>query len=173
MANGNYKIGIKRQYARWLAERVQLTRDIARIEKSQRLLGEKRSRLEQVNKLTEATVILMLELDPTWRPEGVKPQYANRQVLPWEHGATTKTAFSIMREIEKPISTLELSKLTIARLSDKEDVREDPDILDRVRSNLDNGLRNAKDFVRNIGGRPSRWEIIPVDEMDPAPSYHT
>ncbi|MFZ5744148.1 MAG: hypothetical protein ACOY7T_06670 [Pseudomonadota bacterium] len=173
MANGNYKLGIKRQYARWLGERVQLERDIARIEKSHQLLAEKRSRLELINKVTAATVILMSELDPTWRPEGVKPQHTNRQALPWEHGSTTKTAFSIMREIGKPISILELSKVTIARLSDKEDVRQDPDILDRVRSNLDNSLRNAKDFVRNIGGRPSRWEIIPLDEMDLGPPDQT
>jgi hypothetical protein len=169
MAIGNYKLGIRRQYARWLGERVQLERDIARIERSQQLLDEKRSRLDQIIKVTEATVVLMSEIDPTWRPEGVKPQYTNRQVLPWEHGATTKTAFSVMREVGKPLSTLEISKLTIARLSDKDDVRQDPDILDRVRSNLDNSLRNARGFIRNIGGRPSRWEIIPVDEMDLGP----
>lgn len=169
MANGNYKLGIRRQYARWLGERVQLERDIARIEKSQQLLEEKRSRLERINKVTEAAVILMAEVDPTWNPEGVKPQYVNRQALPWEHNATTRTAFSIMREIGKPISVLELSKLTIAKLSDKQDVREDPDILDRVRSNLGNSLRNATDLVRNIGGRPSRWEIIPFEELDLGP----
>jgi len=169
MANGNYKLGIRRQYARWLGERVQLERDIARIEKSQQLLEEKRSRLGQINKVTEAAVILMAEVDPTWNPEGVKPRYVNRQVLPWEHRTTTATAFSIMREIDRPISVLELSKLTIARLSDKQDVREDPDILDRVRSNLGNGLRNATDLVRNIGGSPSRWKIIPFEELDPDP----
>jgi hypothetical protein len=166
MAIGNYKLGIKRQYARWLGERHQLQREITRLENALGTLDEKRKRLETLDRVTEATVIMMEELDPTWRPEGVKPEFANRQVLPWEHGATTKTAFSIMREIGRPISTLELAKLTIARLTTNKDILEDPDIEDRVRSNIDNSLRKASDFVRNISGRPSRWEIIPYNEMD-------
>lgn len=166
MAVGNYKLGIKRQYARWLGERHQLEKDIARIEKLSGTLDGKRQRLEKLNKVTEATVIIMEELDPTWRPEGVKPQFANRQVLPWEHGATTKTAFSILREVGIPISTSDLAKLTIHRLTTNKDVREDPDIEERVKSNLDNSLRNASGFIRNVGGRPSRWEIIPFNEMD-------
>lgn len=165
MAIGNYKLGIKRQYARWLGERHRLQREITRLENALGTLDEKRKRLETLDRVTEATEIMMAELDPTWRPEGVKPEFANRQVLPWEHGATTKTAFSILREIGRPVSTLDLAKLTIARLTTNKDVLDDPDIEDRVRSNIDNSLRKASDFVRNIGGRPSRWEIIPLDEM--------
>lgn len=169
MAVGNYKLGIRRQYARWLGERHQLEKDIARIEKLSGTLDEKRQRLEKLNRVTEATVIIMEELDPTWRPEGVKPQFANRQALPWEHGATTRTAFAILREVGRPISTNELATLTINRLTTNKDVREDPDIIERVRSNLDNSLRNAKGFIRNVRGRPSRWEIIPLHEMDLGP----
>jgi hypothetical protein len=169
MAVGNYKLGIRRQYARWLGERHQLMKDIARIEKLSGTLDAKRQRLEKLDRVTEATVIIMEELDPTWRPEGVKPQFANRQALPWEHGATTRTAFAILREVGRPISTNELATLTINRLTTNQEVREDPDIIERVRSNLDNSLRNAKGFIRNVGSRPSRWEIIPLHEMDFGP----
>ena len=105
----------------------------------------------------------MSELDPAWKPENIKPQMTNRQHLPWAHGATTNTAYDIIRELTEPISTLELAKLTISRLNEDPN---DPDPLDRVRSNLDNSLWNAKAFIRNVGGRPSRWQIIPDDEMD-------
>ena len=72
-----------------------------------------------------------------------------------------------MRELAEPISTLELSKLTIEKLGGSTD---DEDLLDRMRSNLDNSLRNAKDFVRNTGGRPSRWAIMDPNEADTAAS---
>ena len=163
MAIGNYKIGLKRQYARWLGERVQLDKDIKQIEEAYESLDEKKRRLERVGVLTDATEILMSELDPEWDPAKIVPQKTNRQRLPWEHGATTNTAFDIIRDLTAPISTLELAKLTITRLGSDP---EDPDLLDRVRSNLDNSLRNAHAFIRNTGGRPSRWEIIPDDEMD-------
>jgi hypothetical protein len=167
MAISNYKIGIKRQYARWLGERMQLDKDIKQIEEAYETLEQKKQRLERIDVLTDATETLMSELEPSWDPKKIAPQKTNRQHLPWEHGATTNTAFDIIRDLSAPISTAELAKLTIARLGSDP---EDPDLLDRVRSNLDNSLRNASAFIRNTGGRPSRWEIIPDNEMDiPSP----
>ena len=163
MAPSNYTTGLQRQYARWLGERLQLTKDIKQIEEAVALLDEKKQRLARIAELTHATEKLMSELDPAWRPEKIQPHLTNRQVLPWEHGATTTTAFDIIRELDEPISTLELAKKTIARLGSDP---EDPDLLDRVRSNLDNSLRNAKDYIQNVGGRPSRWKIKSLDEME-------
>ena len=162
MAPSNYQIGLKRRYARWLGEQAQLRKDIKKIEDAIASLDEKKQRLASLDELTSATEILMKELDPDWRPDAVEPHMTQKQVLPWEHGATTATAFDIIREINEPISTLELSKLTIARLGGDPD---DPDILDRVRSNLDQSLRKSSDYIRNVGGRPSRWEVIPPDKM--------
>ena len=163
MAASNYTIGLKRRYARWLGERLQLTKSIKQIEDSLVSLEEKKQRLCRIDELTQATETLMSEFDPDWTPEDIQPQLTNRQVLPWEHGATTSTAFDIIRELDKPISTLELAKLTISRLGSDPN---DPDLIDRVRSNLDNSLRNAKAYIRNVGGRPSRWEVISADEME-------
>ncbi|MGB7407423.1 MAG: hypothetical protein WA908_02865 [Pontixanthobacter sp.] len=120
--------------ANMLAERVQLDKDIKQIEEAYESLDEKKRRLERVGVLTDATEILMSELDPEWDPAKIVPQKTNRQRLPWEHGATTNTAFDIIRDLTAPISTLELAKLTITRLGSDP---EDPDLLDRVRSNLD------------------------------------
>lgn len=163
MAVSNYTTGLQRRYARWLGERLQLSKGIKQIEESLVSLEEKKQRLARIDELTQATETLMSELDPDWKPENIQPQLTNRQVLPWEHGATTSTAFDIIRDLEKPISTLELSKLTITRLGGDPS---DPDLLDRVRSNLDNSLRNAKAYIRNVGGRPSRWKVISADEME-------
>jgi hypothetical protein len=163
MAASNYTTGLQRQYARWLGERLQLTKDIKQIEEAVALLDEKKQRLARIAELTLATETLMSELDPAWRPEKIQPHLTNRQVLPWEHGATTSTAFEIIRELGEPISTLELAKKTIARLGSDP---EDPDLLDRVRSNLDNSLRNHSAYIKNVGGRPSRWQIIPPEEME-------
>lgn len=163
MAISNYKIGLQRQYARWLGERIQLDKDVKQIEEAYETLVEKKQRLTRINVLTDATETLMSELDPDWDPNKIVPQKTNRQHLPWEHGATTNTAFDIIRDLSAPISTLELAKLTIARLGSDPG---DPDLLDRVRSNLDNSLRKAEAYIRNTGGRPSRWEIIPDDEIE-------
>lgn len=169
MAPSNYQIGLKRRYARWLGEQAQLRKDIKKIEDAVASLDEKKQRLASLDELMAATEIVMKELDPDWKSENVEPQMTQKQVLPWEHGATTATAFDIIRELNEPISTLELSKLTIARLcsnSDDPDVNPDnPDILDRVRSTLDQSLRKASDYIKNVGGRPSRWEVIPPDKM--------
>lgn len=162
MAPSNYQIGLKRRYARWLGERVQLQKDIKKIEDALESLDEKKQRLAALDELTSATEILMKELDPDWKADAVEPQMTQKQVLPWEHGLTTATGFDIIRELNEPISTVELSKLTIARLGSDPD---DPDLLDRVRSNLDQSLRKASDYIRNAGGRPSRWEVIPADKM--------
>jgi hypothetical protein len=160
MAISNLKIGLLRKYARWLGERIQLEKEIAAIEEAYHTLDLKKERSEKLKALQEATHVIMEEIDPSWTPEQTKPSLPNKQQLPWEHGAATRTAFSIMREIAAPISNLELTKLTIARLGGDPD---DGDLVDRLRSNLDQSLRSAKDFVRNIGGHPSRWEIIGVE----------
>ncbi len=169
MAITNLQIGLQRKYARWLGERIELQKDIKAIEDAVETLDAKKQRLARVEKLAEAIEFVFSELDPKWDPKSVQPQMTNRQVLPWEHGATTTTAYDIIRELGEPISTLELSKLTIARLGGDPD---DRDILDRVRSNLDASLRNAKEHIRNVGGRPSRWQVIPPDQivMPKAPS---
>ncbi len=132
------------------------------IEEGYKTLDEKKERVAKLDQLQEATRVLMTELDPHWKPEDTKPSIPQKQGLPWEHGASTRTAFAIMRELDEPISTLELSKLTIEKLGGNVD---DDDLLDRMRSNLDQSLRKAKDFVRNTGGRPSRWEIMPTDQL--------
>lgn len=163
MAVSNLKIGLKRKYARWCGERIQLDKEVARIEDEYQTLAEKRQRLTKLRDLEEAACVLMSELDPKWKPEDTQPMLSNKQQVPWEHGATTRTAFSIIRDLSAPISTLELAKMTIKKLEGDPD---DGDLLDRVRSNLDNSLRTAKAFIRNTGKRPSRWELIPVDEQD-------
>jgi hypothetical protein len=162
MAPSNYQIGLKRRYARWLGERAELQKEIKKIEDATASLDEKKQRLATLDELTSATEILMKELDPDWNPDTVEPQKTQKQVLPWEHGLTTATAFDIIRELNEPISTLELSKLTIARLGSDPN---DPDLLDRVRSNLDQSLRKASDHIQNVGGRPSRWKVRSIDEM--------
>lgn len=161
MAISNFKVGLLRKYARWSGERLQIEKDIAAIEEGYKALDQKKGRVAQLEQLQEAIQVLMAELDPKWKPEDTKPSLPQKQQLPWEHGAATRTAFAIMRELAEPISTLELSKLTIEKLGGNV---EDDDLLDRMRSNLDNSLRNAKDFVRNMGGRPSRWAIMPPEQ---------
>ena len=163
MAISNFKVGLLRKYARWSGERLQIKKDIAAIEEGYKALDQKKERVAQLEQLQQATQVLMAELDPKWKPEDTKPSIPNKQKLPWEHSASTRTAFAIMRELDEPISTLELSKLTIERLGGSAD---DEDLLDRMRSNLDSSLRNAKDFVRNTGGRPSRWAIMDPNEVD-------
>lgn len=163
MAITNLKTGLLRKYARWCGEQIQLDKDVIRIETEYQTLDDKRDRLVKLKSLQEAACVLMSELDPKWKPDDTLPMLTNKQHLPWEHGSTTRTAFAIIRDLSSPVSTLELSKLTIAKLGQDPS---DADLLDRVRSNLDNSLRNAKDFIRNTGGRPSRWEIIPVDEQE-------
>lgn len=163
MAITNLKTGLLRKYARWCGEQIQLDKEVIRIEAEYQTLEEKRDRLVKVKSLQDAACILMSELDPKWKPADTQPMLTNKQQLPWEHGSATRTAFAIIRDLETPVSTLELSKLTIEKLGHDPS---DPDLIDRVRSNLDNSLRNAKKYVRNTGGRPSRWEIIPVDDEE-------
>lgn len=163
MAISNYQIGLQRQYARWLGERIELQKDIKVIEDAVESLEEKKQRVAKIDELTRATELVLSELDPDWNPDNIQPQMTQRQVLPWEHGATTATGFDIIRELDDSISTLELAKLTIIRLGGDPN---DRDLVDRVRSVLDASLRNAKAYIRNVGGRPSRWKIIPPEEME-------
>ncbi len=161
MGVSNLKVGLLRKYAAWCGERIQLEKKIARIEEEYQSLGEKRERVSRLNDLTTASIVIMDELDPKWSPDKTPPRLPKAQRISFEHGATTVTAFAIMRELDRGTNPAELAPLVIHRLGG--DVSDD-DLRDAVKTAIDASLRSAKDEVRMISRRPTRWEIIPRDE---------
>lgn len=161
MGVSNLKTGLLRKYAAWRGERLQLEVKIAKIEAEYETVEEKRARIARLDELTKATVEIMAELDPKWSPEQTKPVKPKNQVIPFEHGATTRTAFAIMRELARPTNPAELAKLVMERLGG--DVS-DEDLMDRVKAAIDASLRSAGDEVRVVSIRPTRWEIVPISE---------
>ena len=157
----NFRMGLLRKYAAWCGERIQLQRKIAKIEAEYETLSEKRDRVSRLEDLAEASITIMGELDPEWKPSDTPPKLPKAQRIPFEHGATTVAAFSIMRELGRGTNPAELAPLVIERL--KGDVN-DEDLRDAVKSAIDASLRSAKDEVRIVSRRPTRWEIIPPEE---------
>ncbi|MBU2341239.1 MAG: hypothetical protein KKE77_08365 [Alphaproteobacteria bacterium] len=157
----NLKTGLLRKYAAWCGERIQLQKKIAKIEAEYETLSEKRDRVSRLDELTEATITIMGELNPAWGPDDTPPKLPKAQRIPFEHGATTVTAFSIMRELGRGTNPAELAPLVIERLGG--DAKDD-DLRDAVKSAIDASLRSASEEVRIVSRRPTRWEIIPPEE---------
>lgn len=166
MGVSNLKLGIKRKFAAWSGERIKLEKRIAKVEAEYEALAEKRDRVDRLGDLIEASIVLMSELDPNWRPEDTPPVLPQGQRIPFEHGATTVTAFGIFRELGRPTNPAELAPLVIERLGGDKD---NEDLRDAVKSVIDASLRAAPDDFRVISRRPTRWEIIPFGESDSQP----
>ena len=160
MGVSNLKLGLLRKYAAWTGERIRLERSIARIEAEYETLEEKRDRMTRLNELVEPSIVIMRELDPKWKPDDTLPVKPKTQRIPFEHGATTLTAFAIMRELGRGTNPAELAPMVITRLGGDP---KDEDLLDAVKSAIDASLRAAKDDVRIISSRPTRWVIIPIE----------
>jgi len=158
----NLKVGLSRKYASWSGEQQKLTREVARIEEQIKNLEEKRERIQRINWLKAATLIVMKELDPDWDPAKVKPSIPQNQTLPFPHGEATRTTFSIMRELARPTNPKELAKLALERLGEDPT---DPDLLKRMTANIDATFRKQLGKnVRIVSKRPTYWEII--EEID-------
>ena len=140
---------------------MKLEKRIAKVEAEYEALAEKRDRVSRLDDLIGASILLMSELDPKWRPEDTPPRLPKGQRIPFEHGATTVTAFAIFRELGRPTNPAELAPLVIDRLGGDQ---EDEDLRDAVKSVIDASLRAAPDDFRVISRRPTRWEIISLGE---------
>lgn len=163
MGVSNLKVGLLRKYAAWCGERIQLQKKIAKVEAEYEALGDKRERVSRLDALTEASITIMGELDPRWKPGDTSPKLPKAQRIPFEHGATTVAAFSIMRELGRGTNPAELAPLVIERLGGD---MEDEDLRDAVKTAIDASLRSASEEVRIVSRRPTRWEIIPPEEWN-------
>ena len=165
MGVSNLKTGLLRKYAAWCGERIQLEKKIVKIEAEYETLDDKRQRVSRLDDLTKASISIMGELDPKWKPDDTPPKLPKVQRIPFEHGATTVTAFSIMRELRRGTNPAELAPMVIERLGGNAN---DEDLRDAVKAAIDSSLRSAKEEVRIVCKRPTRWEIIPIDETPDA-----
>ena len=163
MGVSNLKTGLLRKYAAWCGERIQLQRKIAKIEAEYETLSEKRDRVSRLEDLAEASITIMGELDPEWKPSDTPPKLPKAQRIPFEHGATTVAAFSIMRELGRGTNPAELAPLVIERLKgdvNDEDLRDAVHFIDDVV--VDEQLfaveddRVAEDFVIEVLEQPRR-----------------
>ena len=158
----NLKTGLLRKYAAWCGERIQLQKKIAKFEAEYETLEEKRQRVGKLDELRQASITIMGEIDPRWKPGDTSPKLPKAQRIPFEHGATTVTAFAIMRELGRGTNPAELAPMVIERLGGNSD---DEDLRDAVKSAIDASLRSASEEVRIVSRRPTRWEIIPIVEV--------
>ena len=163
MGVSNLKLALKRKFSAWSGERLKLEKRIAKVEAEYEALAEKRDRVSRLKDLIDASILLMSELDPKWRPEDTPPRVPKGQRIPFEHGATATTAFAIHRELGRTSNPAELAPLVIERLGGDPN---DDDLRDAVKSAIDASYRAAPEDVRIISRRPTRWEIIPIGESN-------
>lgn len=158
MGISNLKVGLSRKFAAWSGERVLLKKQIAKIEAEYATVSKKRERIQRLDALTAASIEILSELDPKWKPEDTPPSVPKAQQLPFEHGAATRTAFDIMREMARPTNARELAPLVVTRLGGDAG---DEDLVNRTKVAIDAALRKQKgEHIRMLSERPTRWEII-------------
>jgi hypothetical protein len=160
----NLKAGLSRKFAVWTGERIHLEREIVKITEIAATLDQKRERVERLNTLIKCSREIMAELDPNWDAADVKPSPPNQKKLPYPDGMVTRWAMQLIREADRPFSSLELAQKIVERESPGTD---DHDLLNRVREAIDASLRKKLGkYVRYTQTRPTLWERI--DEDDPA-----
>ena len=94
MGGANLKLELKRKFSTWAGERMKLEKKIAKVEAEYEALAEKRDRVSRLEDLIDASILLLSELDPKWRPVDTPPRVPKGQRIPFEHGATATTAFA-------------------------------------------------------------------------------
>ena len=153
MGISNLKAGLGRKFASWSGERIHLEREIARISEVVATLEQKRERVE-----------LMAELDPDWDADQVKPSPPYQKKLPYPDGMVTRWAMQLIREADRPFSSLELAQKIVERESEGTD---DHDLVNRVREAIDASLRKKLGkYVRYAQTRPTLWERIDEDPVE-------
>jgi hypothetical protein len=162
MGISNLKVGLGRKFASWSGERIQLEREIAKINEMVALLDQKRKRVGRLNTLIECACEIMAELDPDWDPNDVTPSPPKQRKLPYDPGMATRWAMQLIREADRPFSSLELAEKIVERESGD---LNDRDLVNRVREAIDTSLRSKLGkYVRYTQTRPTLWERIDEDD---------
>ena len=163
MGISNLKAGLSRKFASWSGERIQLEREIAKISEVMATLEQKRDRVERLNTLIRCSRELMAELDPDWDADQVKPSPPFQKKLPYDDGMATRWALQLIREADRPFSSLELAQRIVERESPGTD---DHDLVNRVKEAIDASLRKKLGkYVRYTQTRPTLWERIDEDPV--------
>lgn len=164
MGISNLKAGLGRKFASWSGERIHLEREIAKISEVVATLEQKRERVERLNVLIRCSRELMAELDPDWDADQVKPSPPNQKKLPYDDGMVTRWAMQLIREADRPFSSLELAQKIVERESAGAG---DHDLVNRVREAIDASLRKKLGkYVRYTQTRPTLWERIDEDPAE-------
>jgi hypothetical protein len=162
MGISNLKVGLQRKFAKWSGERVQLEKEIIKINEAAATLETKYNRVERLQTLLECTREIMVELDPKWDAESVKPSIPNVSVLPYPPGMVTRWAMEFIRDEEGSFSSLDLAKKVVAK--NGHDLT-DRDLVNQVRVAIDASLRKKLGkYVRYTSQRPTMWALIGHEE---------
>lgn len=118
------------------------------------------ARAKRVQRLIECAEELLLEIDPTWKPERVKAVKPNVHKAPTAIGRISKATLIVMRQAAEPLTSREITD----RLLATEGVGEvEDDVHERVRNAVDSTLRQkaTKNIVRHDGAKFARkWSLV-------------
>lgn len=158
----NLKVGLSRKFASWTGERIQIEKEIAKINEAVGTLAAKQARVLRLGTLIRCSREIMAELDPAWNANDVKPSLPNQRKLPYDPGMVTRWAMRLIREADRPFSSLELAEKIVEQEGDD---LTDRDLVNRVREAIDNSLRKKLGkYVRYTQTRPTLWERIDEDD---------
>lgn len=115
MGRTNLKDGLERKFASLAGELVDKRARIDHIEGLFQELPVLSRRAERVKHLLHCAEELLKEIDPTWKPEKVKPTrpHAYKEVVP--KGDLTKSALAILRETGTPYTCRQLAIAVLDR----------------------------------------------------------
>lgn len=164
MGISNLKVGLQRKFASWSGEQILLEKDIKKINDAIATLETKYKRVARLQTLLECTREIMVELDPKWDADSVKPSIPNVSVLPYPPGMVTRWAMEFIRAEEGSFSSLDLAKKVVAM--NGHDLN-DRDLVNQVRVAIDASLRKKiGKYVRYTSQRPTMWTRIEHDDVN-------
>jgi hypothetical protein len=120
------------------------------------------ARAKRIQRLIECAEELLLEIDPTWKPERVEAVKPNVNKAPTGTGRISMATLIVMRQAAEQLTIREIADrvLVTKRVGEVED-----DVHERVRNAVGSTLRQkaAKNIVRHDGAKfATNWSLVSI-----------
>jgi hypothetical protein len=159
MGQSNISSNLKDRIARVMGEKQQVLHKIEHIEKLVEELPSMKEHLAHLDKVINSIEVVLTDIDPTWSRETVIPIKPNGFRSPIPFGEGRRIALEVLKRATKKMTTREITE---AVLEDQGLFDLDTPLWERIRSNIETGLRawEGVSVMRDEGRKPCLWWAI-------------
>lgn len=158
MGKSNFLSSLETKLGYLKGELAEKREELSRIQRLHAVIPVIEARVEHLEALIDAAVLLIMNYHPDWDSTTVDPIKAHIYKSPIRIGEATRKALDVLREATSPMRTVDIADEVLRR-----DGITNPDAKTtaRVANSLSNTLkRRAGKQVESDGQWPQRWSVI-------------